>query len=97
MATVGSSRFQWVEASRVDTRRTSSWSKPPLYELVGPVAQEQPVQDRVRALVCDPHLALVGDPNDEVRRGCFVHDHIGNAHVAGQRPDLRLEEGRPTG
>ena len=92
IATVGSRRFQWVESSRLRTSAVSSGVKPSAAISGVAVAEQDPVEDGVGAGVGDAEVALVGLADDEIRARRLGDDHVGDAEVAGQGPDLGLEE-----
>ena len=50
------------------------------------------LQDRIRARVADAEVLLVGLAGDQVRRRRLADDDLGDAEVAREGPDLRLEE-----
>jgi hypothetical protein len=56
------------------------------------VAIQQPVEDRVGFGVADPEVSFVGLPGNQVGRCGLRDDDLGHAEVAGQGPDLRLEQ-----
>ena len=65
----------------------------PAFDQVGRrIAAEQPVEDPVGLLIADPEIPFVGLSLHEVCRGRLVDDRRGNAEVARERPNLRLEE-----